>query len=152
MRDGSCKVVKIPWKINNFSQIWPKKRKFSRQTFDSINLRTRADERELIEHATVNYLHWTFVPSRTLNCFKNSPEKHRQAGRTGNEFQSLALAINSLVLLSLFAITYFDFWWELDKQMFIFLRSPSLRQSEEEACDVCVWIFYLISWFAMVHE
>lgn len=44
---------------------------------------------------------------------------------------------------------YFDFWWELDKQMLIFLSSISRMTA---ASVICVWKFYLISWFEMVQN
>lgn len=79
-----------------------------------------------------------------LNCHETI--RWEAGGRVPQLSPSTSIPNSSHSLLSLFAIMYFDFWWELDKQMFTFYRDSSLRQSRV----VCVWIFYLISWFEMV--
>lgn len=39
--------------------------------------------------------------------------------------------------------SYFDFWWELEKQMFVFLRYASLRHTKSAAlCCLCMNILF----------
>lgn len=75
-----------------------------------------------------------------LNCFEWISPLHGSAENVRSVSRPPILS-----LLSLFAIVYFDFWWELDKQMFIFCtENPSLSHQKN---NLPMFVYEYFIWF-----